>query len=280
MENTLKWIPAYSILLIFITLYCLSSYYDNFGIEIYNYIDISEIFLIGLPIFNGIFSIIQILGFMLFIIVFLSILGLAFTSTKQLVYEGIQEKENEKRGTTQELDVEHILHETRKKVGFHILDRIPQLFSKKFYTSNCKSEIITEWLLAIFTVGTIVFFTVCAFWQLLENVREIKGQTEKFYKESKSLVVGSIFLTFFIFFFICQLLRPKFLWDTYFKNLFKAEFIPLWILFLYFIISYFEYQARYLQIVKAKQTDIYLIMLLLQQRMAIFLLVERKGMFF
>jgi len=261
MEHQLKMLPVYSLLLIFINYFCLSYYFGHFGVEIYNYIDITELLLSSLPIFKNMMLVLFIVAVLAIIIAVMTFLGIiigpAHYNFEKIIEDVIEEKEKERNPMSKEQKKIKAMEMLKDKMGIHLSKEVAELYTKirgensKF--SDYRSRLL--WLSILFSfLFFMIYNMIVAF---LEAYYPIKQGSPDFFNKPDQFIGAIVMLPIFLISFISMFFGPGILWEVFFKNLFRANVLPYIVLVIYFIVSLLYKNADVLKMEHSGKTDNY-----------------------
>lgn len=144
MDHSVKMLPIYSALLLFISYLHIAYFYGHFGIDILNYIDLTELFILSLPVLETLSYAIFVAIAPLVIVAFIAFLGF-ITKSKTKDLQEVIDAERNKKHTSKSITLtdQELVEKMKREMGFHLVDRITEL-KKLFISGSDKRELMRE----------------------------------------------------------------------------------------------------------------------------------------
>ena len=257
MEKALKLVPVYSILLLFTNYYALAFYYEYFGVDISNYLDISELLMISLPMFKNIGTAIFLIVLPFIAVMPLVFLNLMVSPKGKIIDEMIDKKLFEREEPAIEVDKSEIKEDIDRQLGFHLTDQIINLEKQIKNKELTKKQVCKKVIILLFITGCILAFCFYAIQYFIEAFNSVRDETSSFYLKPYRNITILILAPVAITYTISQLFSSNLVWGIFFKPYFTIPNIPILLIIVMFIVSLLYNYADVLKLRKNVATDYY-----------------------
>ena len=261
MDYTLKMIPIYSVVLLFITFLSISFYYDSFGIDISNYIDLSELFLLALPFFKYIAIAVGLALSPFLLMAIFAFFMYMLKPQDAVIKEVIAEKLKETTEAARDLPTKEALYEKMKiEMGFHLFSEISNVYQmarSRTFNKAFKFEVFR----ILFVCAVMGYFLFGIIGLIIEAFSKIKKHHVDFITDPLQQIFILLAFTIMAVYMFCQLFAAKFLWQSFFRHLFTEKGLPVLFMVLYLLTTLLYQKAGIDKLKYTQLTERYVVYL-------------------